>query len=66
MNMPALSALALLAWSSAAMGALGDKLYTRPGRLVDAGDGAKLNMYCPGGGSPAVVFDSGFEDWAPA
>jgi pimeloyl-ACP methyl ester carboxylesterase len=44
----------------------GDALYTRPGQLVDAGDGAKLNLYCLGRGSPAVVFDSGFEDWAPA
>src|SRR5207248_10447908 len=27
---------------------------------------ARLNLYCMGHGSPAVVFDSGFEDWAPA
>lgn len=44
----------------------GDSLYANPGRLVSAGDGATLNFYCLGHGSPAVVFDSGFEDWAPA
>ncbi|MFL6300233.1 MAG: alpha/beta fold hydrolase [Terriglobales bacterium] len=43
-----------------------DALYTRPGQLVSAGDGARLNLYCTGSGSPAVVFDSGWEDWAPA
>src|SRR5215469_16657276 len=42
----------------------GDELYTRPGRLVEA-DGTRLNLYCTGNGSPAVVFDSGWEDWAP-
>lgn len=39
--------------------------YTAPGRLVDAG-GHRLNLYCMGNGSPTVVFDSGWEDWAPA
>jgi len=42
----------------------GDEIYTRPGRLVSA-DGTRLNLYCMGSGSPAVVFDSGWEDWAP-
>src|SRR5215469_3218138 len=42
----------------------GDELYTRPGRLVEA-DGTRLNLYCTGNGSPAVVFESGWEDWAP-
>jgi|HubBroStandDraft_1064217.scaffolds.fasta_scaffold24677_2 formylglycine-generating enzyme required for sulfatase activity len=42
----------------------GDELYTRPGQLVEA-DGTRLNLYCTGSGSPAVVFDSGWEDWAP-
>jgi pimeloyl-ACP methyl ester carboxylesterase len=40
-------------------------MYTHPGRLIDIG-GRNLNMYCMGSGSPAVVFDAGFEDWAPA
>jgi len=44
----------------------GDEVYTRPGRLVAADDGARLNLYCVGHGSPAVVFDSGWEDWSPA
>jgi pimeloyl-ACP methyl ester carboxylesterase len=42
-----------------------DMLYTRPGNLVDAG-GFRLNLYCTGSGSPAVVFESGWGDWAPA
>lgn len=42
----------------------GDEMYTKPGRLVEA-DGTRLNLYCSGKGSPAVVFDSGWEDWAP-
>jgi pimeloyl-ACP methyl ester carboxylesterase len=42
-----------------------DIVYARPGQLVDAG-GFRLNLYCMGSGSPAVVFDSGWEDWAPA
>src|SRR5712672_2425251 len=42
-----------------------DIVYTQPGQLVDAG-GFRLNLYCMGSGSPTVVFDSGWEDWAPA
>lgn len=42
-----------------------DSVYARPGRLVDAG-GFRLNLYCIGSGSPTVVFDSGWGDWAPA
>jgi pimeloyl-ACP methyl ester carboxylesterase len=42
-----------------------DIVYARPGQLVDAG-GFRLNLYCMGSGSPAVVFDSGWGDWAPA
>lgn len=47
-----------------AVAATGDEIYTRPGRLV-AIDGTRLNLYCMGSGSPTVVFDSGWEDWAP-
>lgn len=43
-----------------------DMLYSRPGQLVPAGDGAHLNLYCLGTGSPTVVFESGWGDWAPA
>lgn len=42
----------------------GDEMYTRAGQLVEA-DGTRLNLYCSGSGSPAVVLDSGWEDWAP-
>ena len=42
-----------------------DIVYAQPGQLVDAG-GFRLNFYCMGSGSPAVVFDSGWGDWAPA
>jgi pimeloyl-ACP methyl ester carboxylesterase len=42
-----------------------DTMYTRPGQLVSAGT-HRLNLYCMGSGSPTVVFDSGWEDWAPA
>src|SRR5438874_8914567 len=56
----------LMSLQAQASAAPGDMVYTRPGQLVSAGDGARLNLYCMGHGSPAVVFDSGFEDWAPA
>src|ERR1044071_911789 len=42
-----------------------DIIYTRSGQLVDLG-GFRLNLYCTGSGSPTVVFDSGWGDWAPA
>jgi pimeloyl-ACP methyl ester carboxylesterase len=42
-----------------------DIIYAQPGQLVDVG-GFRLNLYCMGSGSPTVVFDSGWEDWAPA
>jgi len=54
----------LLGMPGMASAAPGDELYARPGQLVEA-DGARLNLYCMGSGSPAVVFDSGWEDWAP-
>ena len=47
-------------------GAPGDDMYARPGRIVAATDGARLNLYCMGSGSTTVVFESGWEDWAPA
>jgi pimeloyl-ACP methyl ester carboxylesterase len=56
--------LLMIAWSAQA--APGDEIYSKPGQLVDAGDGARLNLYCTGSGSPAVILESGFEDWAPA
>jgi pimeloyl-ACP methyl ester carboxylesterase len=50
---------------AARAGAPPDMVYVRPGQLVDAG-GFRLNLYCMGSGSPTVVFDSGWGDWAPA
>ena len=44
----------------------GHTVYARPGQLVAAADGFRLNLYCMGSGSPTVVFDSGWGDWAPA
>lgn len=58
--------IALLLAPAVTQGAPGDEIYARPGRLLDAGDGAKLNFVCLGTGSPTVVFDSGWSDWAPA
>jgi pimeloyl-ACP methyl ester carboxylesterase len=37
----------------------------RPGQIVEA-DGARLDLYCTGSGSPTVVLDAGHQDWAPA
>jgi pimeloyl-ACP methyl ester carboxylesterase len=51
--------------AAAAAAAPGDEMYTRPGQLVRA-DGAQLNLYCTGSGSPTIVFDAGHQDWAPA
>ena len=59
-------ATAASAQLAAAAPAPADALYTRAGRLVPAGDGARLNLYCQGSGSPTVVFEAGFTDWAPA
>src|SRR5436305_302112 len=42
-----------------------DILYAQPGKLVQV-NGFRLNLYCMGSGSPTVVFDSGWGDWAPA
>ena len=42
-----------------------DIVYAQPGKLVSV-DGFRLNLYCMGSGSPTVVFDSGWGDWAPA
>lgn len=61
---PAVAASAFL--GAHAQVAPGDDIYTRPGQIVAAADGARLNFYCMGTGSPTVVFESGWGDWAPA
>src|ERR1700726_2422435 len=60
----AVSICLLLGVQSVASAAPGDELYARPGQLATA-QGTRLNLYCAGTGSPTVVFDSGWEDWAP-
>lgn len=52
--------------ASASRAAPGDDIFTRPGLIVPANDGARLNFTCLGQGSPTVVFDAGWSDWAPA
>jgi pimeloyl-ACP methyl ester carboxylesterase len=61
-----LAACFFLAIANASAQSSSDAIYARPGQLVNAGDSARLNLYCLGTGSPTVVFDSGWEDWAPA
>ena len=39
-----------------------DPVYTKPASLVDIGKGQRLNLYCLGSGSPAVIFDAGIGD----
>lgn len=60
----AVSICLLLGVQSLASAAPDDERYARPGQLVTA-QGTRLNLYCMGRGSPTVVFDSGWEDWAP-
>jgi hypothetical protein len=60
----AVSICVVLGVQGVASAAAGDELYARPGQLV-AAQGTRLNFYCMGRGSPAVVFDSGWGDWAP-
>jgi pimeloyl-ACP methyl ester carboxylesterase len=62
----ALGATFLLAAANASKAFDGDALYAKPGRFFTADDGAKLNFYCMGKGSPTVVFDSGEGDWSPS
>lgn len=39
-----------------------DMTYIRPERLVDIGDGRRMNLYCIGYGSPTVIFEAGLGD----
>jgi pimeloyl-ACP methyl ester carboxylesterase len=54
----------LVATPEAAGAAPGDTLYAQPGTLIRV-NGTRLNLYCTGSGSPAVIFESGWGDWAP-
>ena len=60
----AVVSICLAGLHSTASAAAGDNLYTHRGQLA-AAEGTRLNIYCLGTGTPAVVFDSGWEDWAP-
>jgi pimeloyl-ACP methyl ester carboxylesterase len=62
----AVAAALLASLPPGAAAAPGDILYGKPGRLVPAGDGARLDFHCMGKGAPAVILDSGALDWAPA
>jgi pimeloyl-ACP methyl ester carboxylesterase len=62
----ALSACLLAQAQAGVVAAPGDSIYAHPGRLVLTADGTRLNIYCMGKGSPAVVFDQGWGDWSPA
>src|SRR6185437_8507848 len=59
-------AIACCLLSAEAHAAPGDDIYARPALMAPARDGARLNLVCLGTGSPTVVFDAGFSDWAPA
>lgn len=61
-----LIALSLLSLGCTAASAPSDHIYSQPGLITPARDGARLNLVCMGQGSPAVVFDSGWTDWSPA
>lgn len=39
-----------------------DLSYVTPSRLVDLGDGRRMNLHCTGHGSPVVIFESGLGD----
>jgi pimeloyl-ACP methyl ester carboxylesterase len=41
---------------------IGDVVYTKPASLVDIGGGQRLNLYCMGTGTPAVILDAGMGD----
>lgn len=42
-----------------------DMVYAQPGTLIPVGT-HRLDFYCMGSGSPTVVTEGGFADWAPA
>jgi pimeloyl-ACP methyl ester carboxylesterase len=60
------AAISLACVSAQAGAAPGDAIYTRPGLIAAAPDGARLNFTCLGQGSPTLVFDAGYSDWSPA
>jgi pimeloyl-ACP methyl ester carboxylesterase len=63
--LPVLAVAVSAVGQSASGAAPNDTVYANPGMLVSA-NGTRLNLYCMGSGSPTVVLESGWEDWAPA
>src|SRR5258708_36342223 len=61
-----LAGLLLLGAATASSALEGDTLYAKPGQFFTADDGAKLNFYCRGKGSPTVLLEAGEGDWSPA
>lgn len=58
--------VALLAATVTLAGAApGDTIYARRGTMI-AAETTRLNFYCMGSGSPAVIFDGGWGDWSPS
>src|SRR6185437_7129995 len=60
-----LLAFTLAACFFTAQAATNDAMYAHPGRRANAGS-TQLDFYCTGTGSPTVVFDAGWQDWAPS
>jgi len=58
-----LSALAPIARSATPVPAIvTDMTFIKPARLLDIGNGRKMNIYCLGHGSPVVIFEAGLGD----
>lgn len=38
--------------------------YVKPQRLIEVGDGRRMNLFCLGEGRITVVFDAGLSDWS--
>lgn len=55
-------AFSLAGAASAASPVITDAVYTHPARLVDVGQGRRMNLYCTGEGSPTVIMDAGMGD----
>lgn len=58
MNRLLVAALAAVSLVGAARAEPGGADYAQPHRLVDIGEGRRLNLFCLGQGRPTVVFDS--------
>lgn len=57
----------VLGSSSPALAAVdppGAEVYAHASRLVEIGDGRRLNLVCAGQGSPTVIFEAGLPNWS--